>query len=204
LKVLNYIVFYLDRILRIIGNLILSTILIVITLGIISRYVFNAPFTWTEELTTFLMVNLGYISGTIVTIANKHVVADFLIAKTPPAFKKTMAIFGKLISICVFLLIAVSAYQQFVTRAAYRTAALGIPRPFFYAPLMVMCSVMVFVVVVDILNEIFPGYNIREIAAKKEAELALQEEMRMAEESEKEMDEFLQTAKNETGNNSGA
>ena len=41
-----------------------------------------------KNFTTFLMVNLGYISGTIVTIANKHVVADFLIAKTPPAFKK--------------------------------------------------------------------------------------------------------------------
>ena len=141
MKVLNYIVFYLDRILRIIGNLILSTILIVITLGIISRYVFNAPFTWTEELTTFLMVNLGYISGTIVTIANKHVVADFLIAKAPPAFKKTMAILGKLISICVFLLIAVSAYQQFVT--APPTGRPPLDPALFYAPLMVMCSVMV-------------------------------------------------------------
>ena len=114
-----------------------------------------------------------------------------------------MAILGKLISICVFLLIAVSAYQRFVTAPPTGRPPLG-SATLFYAPLMVMCSVMVFVVVVDILNEIFPGYNIREIAAKKEAELALQEEMRMAEESEKEMDEFLQTAKNETGNNSGA
>ena len=69
MKVLNYLVFYLTKVLRIIGNITLIAIIITITLGIVSRYIFSKPFTWTEELATFLMVNLGYISGAIVTVA---------------------------------------------------------------------------------------------------------------------------------------
>lgn len=161
MKLLNQIVSYGNKILKFIGNIILVTILLVITAGIVSRYVFGKPFSWTEELATFLMVNLGYISGAIVTIANKHIVADFLISKAPPKAQRAVELLGKLLAISVFLLICISSYPL-LARTAYRTAALALPRHIFYIPLFSMSIFMAFTVLVDILNSIFPGYEIKE------------------------------------------
>lgn len=194
MKVLNYIVLYGDKILKVLGNIILAAILLVISAGIVSRYVFGSPFSWTEELTTFLMVNLGYISGAIVTIAKKHVVADYFIAKAPPTFQRIVSFVSRIVAIAVLLLICVSSYQQLLSRVAYRSAALGIPRTLFYVPLFSMSLFMVFAVVVDILNDIFPGYNIQDMAAKKEAELARREELLQTEESQEKMDAFLKSS----------
>lgn len=190
MKLLNYIVFYGNKILRIIGSIVLATILLSISAGIISRYVFGAPFSWTEELATFLMVNLGYISGAIVTIEKKHIVADFLISKASQRLQTAVSFLGKILAIAVFALIFVSSYQL-LPKAAYKTAALGLPRNLFYAPLFSMSAFMIFVVLVDILNDFFPGYNIQEIVVQKEDQLMMEEELKEAREAEKQIDTFM-------------
>lgn len=191
MKFLNYIVFYGNNILKFIGSIILATILLVITAGIISRYVFGKPFTWTEELATFLMVNLGYISGAIVTIAKKHIVADFLISKAPPKLHTAVSFLGRMLAIAVFVLICVSSYYQLLPRVAYRTASLGLPRNIFYVPLFSMSIFMAFAVAVDILNDIFPGHNIQEQATQAEDEMAMKEELTEARDAEKQLDSFI-------------
>ncbi|MCR4402314.1 MAG: TRAP transporter small permease [Firmicutes bacterium] len=157
MSALNYAVYYCNKVLRIVGNLILAAILLVITAGIVSRYVFRNPFTWTEEISTLLMVSLGYVSGAVVTIEKKHVVADFLISNASPRFKRAVSFVSKVLAVAVFTLICVSSYHMLLPKIVYRTAALGIPRNLFYWPLFSMCVVMIFAVLVDILNEIFPG-----------------------------------------------
>lgn len=194
MKALNYILFYCSKALRVLGNVILAAILLTITAGIISRYVFGKPFTWTEELSTLLMVSLGYISAVVVTVEKKHIVADFLVANAPPHFKHGVSVFSNVVAICVFVFICVSSSHMLFPKIIYRTPALGIPRSVFYWPIFSTCAFMIFAVVVDILNGIFPGYNVVEIAAKKEAELAIRQGLKEAAESEKAMDEFLQQA----------
>jgi TRAP-type C4-dicarboxylate transport system permease small subunit len=166
LKLLNQIVFYATKILQVIGNIVLAAILLMITAGIISRYIFGQPFSWTEELATFLMVIFGYTSGAIVTVAKKHIVADFLINKAPPKFQRVVAVFGQVLAIAVFLLICIGSYPL-LARSPYRTAALKLPRHLFYIPVFSLSVFMAFAALVDILNGIFPGY---EIKAEKDGE----------------------------------
>jgi TRAP-type C4-dicarboxylate transport system permease small subunit len=196
LKVLNYLVFYLTKILKFIGNITLIAILLTITLGIVSRYIFSKPFTWTEELATFLMVNLGYISGAIVTVAKKHIVADFLVQKAPQKLRTIVVFLSKFIAISVFMMIVLSSYRMFTSTSVYRSAALGLPRQIYYIPLFSMSAFMIFAIIVDILNEIFPGYNIQEMAIKKEEELAIKEELMEAKEVKEKIDVFLNDSQN--------
>lgn len=191
MKILNYIVFYSNKILRVIGSIILATILLSISAGIVSRYVFGAPFSWTEELATFLMVNLGYIGGAIVTIEKKHIVADFLISKAPPKLQTAVSFLGKLLAIAVFTLIC-SSSQQLLARSAYKTAALGLSRNLFYVPLFSMSAFMIFVVLVDLLNAIFPGYDIQAATVREEDQLLMEEELKEAREEEKQIVDFIQ------------
>lgn len=191
MKILNYLVFYLTRILKFVGNITLIAILLTITFGIISRYIFSKPFTWTEELATFLMVNLGYISGAIVTVAKKHIVADFLIQRAPKKLQTTVLFLSRFIAISVFLMICLSSYRMFTSTSVYRSASLGLPRQIYYIPLFSMSAFMVFAIIVDVLNDIFPGFNIQEIAIKKEEELSIKEELIEAREAKEKIDEFL-------------
>ena len=160
-KLLNKIVYYGSKVLTFIGNIVLITILVVILAGIISRYVFGKPFSWTEELSTFLQEYLGVISGAIVSISNKHIVADVLISKAPPKMRKIVGVFSQVLAIVVFLFICISSYPM-LERSLYKTPALGLPRHLFYVPVFYLSVFMVFVIVVDILNAIFPGYALQE------------------------------------------
>lgn len=164
MKLLNQIVFYAKKILQAFGNIVLAALLLSISAGIVSRYIFGKPFSWTEELTTFLMVFLCYISGAIVTVDKKHIVADFLVSKAPPKFQKTVEVLGQVLAIAVFLFIAISAYPL-LARSPYRTAALRLPRHLFFIPAFSLSVFMAFAVLVDILNGIFPGYEIKEAEA---------------------------------------
>lgn len=175
-----------------VGNVVLAAMLLTITAGIVSRYVFGRPFTWTEELSTLLMVSLGYLSAVVVTVEKKHIVADFLVANAPRSFKRIVSVFSNVVAICVFTFICVSSSRMLFPKIIYRTPALGIPRNVFYWPIFFSCAFMILVVVTDILNGIFPGHNVVETAVRKEAELAMQRELKDAAESERSIDEFLE------------
>jgi len=195
LRLLNYTVFYITKILKFLGNITLIAILLTITLGIVSRYVFSKPFTWTEELATFLMVCLGYISAAIVTVAKKHIVADFLIKRVPQKIQTIMLFLSRFIAISVFAMICLSSYKMLTTPSVYKSAALGLPRQIYYMPLFSMSIFMIFAILVDILNDIFPGYNVQADVNRKEEEMAIKEELIEMNDAKDKINLFLQDSK---------
>jgi len=188
-------IFHLTKILKLLGNITLIIIILTITFGIVSRYIFSKPFTWTEELATFLMVNLGYISAAIVTVAKKHIVADFLIKRTPQKLQAVVLFLSKFIAISVLAMISISSYKMLTTVSAYRSAALGLPRQIYYLPLFLMPAFMILAILVDILNDIFPGYNIQEIVSQKEEELAIKGELIETKDTNEKIKNFLKDSK---------
>lgn len=198
MKALNKIVFYLTKAIRIIGTLILCGIILSVTAGIVSRYVFNKPFSWTEELTTFLMVYLCYFSAYITTVDKKHIVADFLIAKAPEKFQKIVSIFSKILMIVFFVVVCISVIKVLPT-LVWKSGVLEIHRRFYYYPVFAMCACSAFAVCVDILNDIFPGYNLIDEEIAKEEALAKEQERLEAEEMQKNMDKFMEEAEKELG-----
>jgi len=194
---LNKIVFWCNKVIGTIGCLVLSAIMLLITAGIISRYFFNAPLSWTEEVTTLLMVYLCYISAALTTVAKKHIVADFFIDKAPQKFRRTVSFFSRFLMLIFFMVVCISVVQL-LPQLTWTSAVLEIPRKYYYLPILSMCVFMFFTVIVDVLNDIFPGYDIisRE-RARIQAEEKLQEQ-REAEEMQKNMDEFLENSRRES------
>lgn len=190
MKILNAIVYWVNFALRKIGAAILSVMFLSITAGIISRYVFNKPLSWTEELVCFLMVYLCYISAAITTAEKKHLVADFLIAKAPEGFRKAVSVISRILMIVFFVVVCISIIKL-LPGLVWRSGVLLIHRKFYYFPILVSCMIMTFDVIVDILNDIYPGYDLIK-QKKEEAALAekLQEE-KEAEEIQKSMDSFM-------------
>lgn len=190
MKILNAIVYWVNWAMRKIGAIVLTIIFLSITVGILSRYLFNKPMSWTEELVCFLMVYLCYISAAITTAEKKHLVADFLIAKAPPLFRKIISVISRLLMILFFAVVCISIVRLLPT-LVWRSGVLLIHRRFYYYPVLVSCIIMTFDVVVDILNDIFPGYDLIQKKKEEAALLAKQQEAAEALEIQESMDSFM-------------
>lgn len=53
-------------------------IIMIVSVGIVSRYIFSHAISWIEEICCLLLVWLCYLSASLTTVTKEHVVADFL------------------------------------------------------------------------------------------------------------------------------
>ena len=189
MKALNYILFYGTKLFKAISCLALAGLMLIITAGIISRYIFDDPFSWTEELCTLLMVILAFSSAMIVTASKKHIVADFLVSKAPVHFQKVVRIIGNFLAIAFFVLVSISVVKT-IPGLTYVSASLHISRKVYYIPLAVGAVFMCYAEIVQVLNEFHPGYDIVAEEDRKEAERLKMEESAEAKELQTDMANF--------------
>jgi TRAP-type C4-dicarboxylate transport system permease small subunit len=173
-----------------IGAVILASILLAVLAGVISRYIFNMPFAWTEELVTTAMVYLCFTCAPLATISKSHIVADFLKSVVPKKAEKVLSVVIRLLEILFFVVVAISCARYMVGRT-FRSAALRLPRTVFYTPILISTSIMVVFIVLDFFNDLFPGYNYFMQRKKKiddeEAKIEEAERLRV----QAEMDAFM-------------
>lgn len=88
-------------------DIIVATIILVILialtfLGVVSRRVFNAPFTWLEEVQLACMVWIVYAAGGAAFRTGNHVAIEMLVDLLPKKLQKIMEV---LITVVVFFVI---------------------------------------------------------------------------------------------------
>lgn len=189
-KLLNQVVYWVNFTLRKLGAAVLAVMFLSITAGIVSRYIFNSALSWTEELVCFLMVYLCYISAAITTAEKKHIVADFLVAKAPEGFKRGISILSRILMVVFFVCVSISIVELLPT-LVWKSGVLLIHRRFYYYPILTSCVIMTFDVLVDILNDFVPGYDLIALEKEREARAAKEAEDIEAEELRRSMDDFM-------------
>lgn len=189
-KVLNrFIVVSYDIIKNLAGAVLVATIMIV-TIGIISRYFFNHALSWIEEISCLLLIWLCYLSASLATVTKEHVVADFLSSSLPDKLKR---ILKTIIRICEIIFFGVVTYSVSVLIPSLTnvSAALQLPRLWYYMPVLVFGMYMVLVIAVDLINDFVPGYDFfGQRKARREAGLA-ELERQENEAMLKRVDEFM-------------
>lgn len=189
-KALNrFVIVSYDVIKTVAGAVMASTILIV-TVGIISRYFFHHALSWVEEICCLLLIWLCYLSASLTTVTKEHVVADFLSSSLPAGMQKALR---TVIRICEVVFFAVVSYSVMVLMPSLTnvSAALRIPRLWYYMPVLVFGAYMALVIVVDLINDFVPGYDsFGQRQAKRDAELA-EQERKENEAMLKRVDEFM-------------
>jgi len=189
-KGLNKLLLYGYYIFRNIGAACLFGIFFAITAGIISRYIFNSPFTWTEELTCFMMVHICFLSACITSATDNHIVADFLVTKFPANVQKIIKQFGRICQIFFCVVLFISAIK-ILPKLTWTSPALHIPRQWYYVSAIFASVYMVISVITLILNDFYPGYNYLEQRRAQKAAAVAKEEEAEAEEMMEDMDSFM-------------
>jgi len=193
LKPLNAIVYWGYKIAKHLGAACLAAIFLSITVGIVSRYIFHHPVTWSEEVCTFMMVHVCFISAATTTAQKKHIVADFFIAKAPRLFRGIMKYITYLLEAFFFIALIISI-ATIMPNLVWRSPVLDIPRQYYYSSALVGGVYMVICIITQVLNESFPGYDLMEQQRQKEADAVKAEEAAEAAEIQKQMDNFMKAS----------
>jgi TRAP-type C4-dicarboxylate transport system permease small subunit len=154
----------------------LGSIILVVLIGIVSRYVFNSPFSWTEEVVTTMMIYLCYSCAAPATIAKTHIAADFLKNLFPKQVNKIVSVVFRMLEVFFFVIVTISAIRCIPSRA-YKSPVLHLQRWVLFVPVLASSVVMVVFVILDLFNDLIPGYNyFLDRKKKRDAEAARIEE----------------------------
>ncbi|UCG64918.1 MAG: TRAP transporter small permease [Deltaproteobacteria bacterium] len=126
---------WLSTIGRMIGILCTVSIILTLSAGVISRYVFNQPFFWTDEFARILLIwsifigaAMGFRKGT----STAHIGMDYFVSLLPQKAKKVAVRFGWLVNMLFCVLILMIGTIFFIQTISFRTAALDISKGFIY------------------------------------------------------------------------
>jgi len=86
------------------GSVLLVVVCILAAVQVVSRYVFENPFSWTEELATYLFVYLSFIGASLALKKNEHFAMEILCEKLPETLRSFTKIF---VRILIFLCCAI-------------------------------------------------------------------------------------------------
>ena len=111
--------------------------ILVLLVGVISRYIFNRPLTWSDELASILFLWLAMLGSVIALRRSEHMRLAFLVGLTPPQWRRWLEALAT--GVIVVFLIGIIApardyveVQWFITTPAleihdgYRVAAIGV------------------------------------------------------------------------------
>ncbi|MBW1699258.1 MAG: TRAP transporter small permease [Deltaproteobacteria bacterium] len=136
---------------RIIG--VLCTVLIILTLsaGVISRYVFDKPFFWTDEVARILLlwsVFIGAAMGFRKGASTVHIGLDYFVSLFPEKLQKPAVIFRWIVNLFFCMLMFVIGTMFFIQTITFRTAALDISKGYIYICLPIF-AIMTFVFLIN-------------------------------------------------------
>jgi tripartite ATP-independent transporter DctM subunit len=129
--------YWLGRITEIPAALLVIAEIIILFAGVVSRYVFNRPLTWSDELASILFLWLAMLGAVIALRRGEHMRLTTFVARLSPHRRAWVDTLGALVVIVFVLMILPAAYEygvdqwMIVTPAlaihdAYRAGAIGV------------------------------------------------------------------------------
>lgn len=109
--------------------LLISFLMIIgaIILQIVARYVFNAPLSWTEELSLLAFCWFTFTGSAVSSYRNNHLEIDYFHKKWPPAIKKFMDLSIELLTAGLALFLVIDSFQTLLKQKGMSSMALRIP-----------------------------------------------------------------------------
>jgi TRAP-type C4-dicarboxylate transport system permease small subunit len=122
---------FFDRVFRgveILMAVFLATMVLLMFLNVILRFIFSTGFVWSEEITRLCFIYLVYFGTVAAYRDNQHLGVDTLIDKVPPLVQKILYTVVQLIIIWVMWLLAQGSWDLAVQNLNNRWVATQFPR----------------------------------------------------------------------------
>ena len=87
--------------------------MLVLLAGVISRYIFNRPLTWSDELASILFLWLAMLGAVIALRRTEHMRLGFLVSLASPRWRRSFDAFAAMVS-AVFMLSIIGPAKQYM------------------------------------------------------------------------------------------
>jgi TRAP-type C4-dicarboxylate transport system permease small subunit len=116
---------------------------------VIMRYVFNYPFTWSEELAIAAFIYLGFIGIGVAYAQGRHLHVDALVVILPKSIRKVIEGIALGFSAIFLLVVIVQMIKLIIvtSKVGINTPALQLPKAIIYVSLPIGCLLFLIQVV---------------------------------------------------------
>jgi TRAP-type C4-dicarboxylate transport system permease small subunit len=116
---------------------------------VIMRYVFNYPFTWSEELAIAAFIYLGFIGIGVAYAQGRHLYVDALVVILPKSIRKVIEGIALGFSAIFLLVVIVQMIKLIIvtSKVGINTPALQLPKAIIYVSLPIGCLLFLIQVV---------------------------------------------------------
>ncbi len=151
---------------RIAAAALLLIMFIICFMAVILRYVFNSPWTWSDEVILILLVAFGYLCISIDVYNDEHVALTGIYNMLPPAAKKVLDALRHIL-ICVFFVL-MTYYAGIIFKIKYpkKLAATGFSQGIVFFIQMAMAALMCLFCIVNLIK-VFAAQEPQPAAAEK-------------------------------------
>jgi TRAP-type transport system small permease protein len=137
------------------GVLVVCNALLVVMTAIIALLVFtrNAmgfSYSWSEELTRFLLVWLSMLGAAVLLRRDDHIRLDILADRLPPRLQTGLWLVLRLLILAFLVILVQQSWLAALARGATRAPALGISLTYAYMAIPVAAVLMIFVTLVGL------------------------------------------------------
>ena len=137
------------------GALTLFIMLCICFLAVVMRYIFNDPWTWSEEVILILLVVFGFLCISIDIYNDEHVALTFLYNKLPAKAQTVLDILRHAIIGGFFLLMVKYGMQIYEIKWKKPLPATGWSQGIVYGAQIVISVIIVFFCLMNILKTVF-------------------------------------------------
>ena len=140
-----------------IGALSLFIMLCICFFAVIMRYVFNDPWTWSEEVILILLVIFGFMCISVDIYNDEHIALTFLYNKLSPAAQKVLDVIRHVLIGAFFWLFAKYGLQIYQIKWKKPLPATGWSQGIVYAAQVAVSVLIVFFCLMNVLKTIILG-----------------------------------------------
>jgi TRAP-type C4-dicarboxylate transport system permease small subunit len=148
---------YFFEIFALVASFIMSASVI---LGIITRYIMLTPLAWTEEISRYFMIIMGFFGMALILDERSNIRIDFLSNKFPIVVKKILEIIFDILSIVFLSTIMYQSYLFTIEAKNHTMVILGISMSYFYM-FLPLCSLVMLIKVIKMLLGDFLNFKER-------------------------------------------
>ena len=153
---LSLLMIRLDRVLGLtvetIASVLVAIIIGLMSLGVVSRYLFHAPNIWSDELASILFLWLAMLGGVIAMRRGAHMRMTSLTARGSDTLKSRLDILAIVVCLAVCALLLHAGWDYAADEAIVMTPALGISTAWRAASIPVCLGLLIVVLVIQLLR----------------------------------------------------
>ncbi|WP_227935569.1 TRAP transporter small permease [Alkalihalobacillus deserti] len=127
-----------------IGGMLFIMMLIVLTIQIFSRQVFDNPLTWSEGLAKFIFIYVAYLAVSVGIKENGHVFIDYFVKKFPTTVQTIINYVFQFIILVAIIFMGYIGYELSMRKVPVQIVSLDISYVYMYMALPLFSILMIY------------------------------------------------------------